>query len=147
MKSLALAAAIGLLTTSMATSAPVVRGTHYEEAIYGSCSGTWYCTLFFSATPANKFLTIRYVSCYLMRQYPLTRLTLGVSQTAGQETGGRTIPLALNQSDNISGWYVSSAGQETSILVGPGRYVYIRSDTISNSGGTINCHISGELGD
>lgn len=145
MKKLAALLCLFLVSPGTLSAAPGIKGTHYEESVDFSCGGTWYCVLFFSATPSDKFLMIRYVSCQVMRQSPTHTLYLGVSTVPGQESGARLLPLAINQSGNLSGWFISSASQETEFLVGKSKYPYVRSSTFDNVSGTIRCHISGEL--
>jgi hypothetical protein len=140
-------ASLGTAQVGASHAAPTIVGDHYEEYRAFSCGSTHQCRINFSLTPANKYLLVTYISCYLNTSQPVYIVNLGTSASTVTGTSRPyvlKIPIAITATGNFS----YSFGQELAYLIGPSRYPYIHAQVSGTSNVMqYSCTLTGVLKD
>jgi len=126
-------------------AAPTIVGDHYEEYRSFSCPSTSDCRINFSLTPANKYLLVTYISCYLNTSKPVYLVNLGTSASTLAGTS-RPYVLKIPTAITVTGNFSYSFGQDLAYLIGPSRYPYIHAQASATSNiMQYSCTITGRL--
>jgi hypothetical protein len=146
-----------LLTIGLAAPAhaqnnkQIISGTWYEDRASGVTSTDETFTLTFAQTPANQFVNITNVSCYLtlFSTQALTGAFLYAEATPGTNTLGRPYNIRGNVTpETISSTKFYSIVQNGIFYkVGPSRFPAIEIDTQTTGAQAtnVNCTIVGNL--
>lgn len=126
-------------------AAPTIVGTHYEEQVNFYCSATYECRGNFSLTPANKYLLVTYVSCFLNSSKSVYYVILATSASASSGSL-RPYNLRIPSSITAAAGFTYSLGQDLAYLIGPSRYPHIIGQATSTSNlMQLSCTITGVL--
>jgi hypothetical protein len=152
------AAALLLLTIGFAapvhaqSNKQIISGTWYEDRASGSNSSS-VLLLTFAQTPANQFLNVTNVSCFITvgSSQILSNVTLLAGTTSGAEDLGRTYSIKGSAVPEtlVSSKYYSVVANQIYYKFGPGRYPSIEIDipTTGAFSGNASCVIVGNLTD
>jgi hypothetical protein len=153
------AAALALLTIGFAAPAhaqnnkQIISGTWYEDRANGGVASTTILTLTFAQTPANQFLNITNVSCFVQVDsgQVISEMTLNAGTTSGPNDLGRPYSILGNITPQTIGSFRSYSIVTNQVFYkfGPGRFPSIEIDTGSTGSFSIiaQCTIVGNLTD
>jgi hypothetical protein len=149
--------ALALLTISFAAPAhaqsnkQIISGTWYEDRATNSGFGNLVLT--FAQTPANQFLNVTNVSCWvdLTSSQVMTFLNLEAGTTSGQNDLGRSLSVRGTAIPETIGAlkYYSIVQNGIFYKFGPGRFPSIEIDTATTGSNSVqaSCVIIGNLTD
>jgi hypothetical protein len=152
------AAALTLLTIGFAAPAhaqnnkQIISGTWYEDRANAFGSGNGTVTLTYTQTPANQFLNITNVSCFVEvnSTQVVSSVTLFAGTTSGANDLGRPYYVRGTATPEIAGSkFYSIVTNQVFYKFGPGRFPSIEIDapSSSTSATTASCIIVGNLTD
>jgi hypothetical protein len=126
------AVSLGMGSVGSSQAAPTIVGDHYEDQVNFNCGDTYECRVNFTLTPANKYLLVTYVSCFLNSTKPVYYIVLSTSPYA---SGGSLRPynLRIPQSISAAAGYTYSFGQDLAYLIGPSRYPHVIANATTTS--------------